>query len=64
MSILNKIQVHSSENSEIIFKQVCLKCGGKTFYQSIVVVGTHEIKNEIVSCEVCEGGFIYGPKQT
>jgi len=45
------------------FKQLCTKCGGKTFYQSIVMVGPNEMKNEIVSCEKCEGGFIYGPKK-
>jgi len=26
------------------------------------MVGPNEMKNEIVSCENCEGGFIYGPK--
>jgi len=28
------------------------------------MVGSNEMKNEIVSCEKCEGGFIYGPKPT
>lgn len=62
LTFLNKIQKHSIENGKQIYKQLCKKCGGKTFYQSIVMVGPKEIKNEIVSCENCEGGFIYGPK--
>jgi len=64
MNFLNKIQAHSVENGKQIYKQLCKKCGGKGYYQSIVMVSSVEIKNEIVSCEICEGGFIYGPEQT
>lgn len=62
LNFLNKIQKHSIENGKEIFKQLCLKCGGKGFYQSIVMIEEHEIKNEIVSCLDCDGGFVYGPK--
>jgi len=64
LNFLNKVQNHSIENGKEIFKQLCKKCGGKGYYQSIIMVSDKEMKNEIVSCEVCEGGFIYGPKQT
>jgi len=64
MKFLNKIQAHSLEDGKQIYKQLCKKCGGKGFYQSILVVGWTQVKNEIVSCLDCEGGFIYGPKQT
>jgi len=60
---LNLIQQISSNNGNPIFKQLCTKCGGKSYYQSIVMVGENEMKNEIVSCEVCEGGFVYGTKR-
>lgn len=60
---LNLIQQISFDEEKSIFKQLCKKCGGKTFYQSIIMVGPNEIKNELVSCEVCEGGFIYGVKK-
>jgi len=63
MSYLNKIQALSlKDDSKPIFKQVCRKCGGKGFYQSIVVIGNKQMKNEIVSCLDCEGGFVYGHK--
>jgi len=64
LNFLNKIQTHSFENGKEIFKQLCTKCGGKTFYESIIVIGDKQFEKEIVNCEVCEGGFIYGPKQT
>lgn len=63
INFLNKIQNHSLENGKQIFKQLCIKCGGKGYYQSIVMISGTEIKNEIVSCLDCEGGFIYGPKK-
>lgn len=63
LNFLNKIQLHSFENGKQIYKQLCTRCGGKGYYQSIVMVSGTEIKNEIVSCLECEGGFIYGPKQ-
>jgi len=44
------------------FKQVCSKCGGKSFYDRIWVdqPSGKIYKSERVSCELCEGGFIYG----
>jgi len=64
INFLNKIQLHSFENGKEIFKQLCTKCGGKSFYESIIVIGDKQFEKEIVNCEVCEGGFIYGPKQS
>lgn len=56
--------MHSLENGQEIFKQLCLRCGGKGFYQNNIVVDSLLISSEVVSCLECEGGFIYGPKQT
>ena len=62
LNFLNKIQDHSVENGKQIYKQLCKRCGGKGYYQDIVVVSGIKIKDEIVSCLECEAGFIYGPK--
>jgi len=63
LNFLNKIQTHSFENGKEIFKQLCKRCGGKGFYQDIIVFDGEKIKDEIVSCNACEGGFIYGPRE-
>jgi len=46
------------------FKQLCKTCGGKTFYiHQFADYDTRQIyKTEIVNCENCEGGFVYGKK--
>jgi len=63
LTFLNKIQTHSIENGKEIFKQLCLRCGGKGFYQNVIVFDGHIVGDNDTSCLECEGGFIYGPRE-
>lgn len=47
------------------FRQLCAQCGGKGFYIHILAdsVTKKPYKTEIVSCEVCEGGFKFGSRE-
>jgi len=65
LNFLNKIQTHSIENGKEIFKQLCLQCGGKGFYVHYNMNPDTMLidKKELLSCQECESGFIYGPKK-
>jgi len=66
LNFLNKVQKHSTENGKEIFKQLCKQCGGKGFYLHYNMnPDTMKIdKKELLSCDKCEDGFIYGPRET
>jgi len=46
------------------FKQLCRQCGGKGYYihQNFDLTSKIITKSEIVNCDKCESGFIYGQK--
>jgi len=60
-NIFNKIEKIDS----VTFKQLCRQCGGKGFYlhQNYNMTTNKIDKQELLSCEVCEEGFIYGEKR-
>jgi len=67
LNFLNVIQAHSVENGKEIFKQLCKQCGGKGFFKRVMVnVDTRELQEckGFESCLECEGGFIYGPRES
>jgi len=48
------------------WKQLCSQCGGKGFYlhQNYNLTLNKIDKSELVSCNLCESGFIYGIRET
>jgi len=49
---------------ESTIKAICRQCGGKGFYlhQNYNVTSATIDESEIVNCDQCESGFIYGKK--